>query len=52
MNENTKEIEMISILINKASIAHDSADAQRFSQAAVNAANAIRCLADIKENRG
>lgn len=40
-----KEIEE---LIKKASFAHDSSDAMRFSQAAQNAANALCALANYE----
>lgn len=41
--------EAIKILINKAQDSHDSNDAIRFSQAACNSANALRCMQDLKE---
>jgi len=41
----------VSVLIDKAAEAKDSADAMRFAQAAMNAANAIAVLDDIHHRK-
>jgi hypothetical protein len=48
MNE-AKVIENVEALVNKAAKADKSEDAMRFSQAACNAANALRCLTGPKQ---
>lgn len=40
-NQKIEALMHVSTLIQKAAFAHDSADAMRFAQAALNAANAI-----------
>jgi len=47
MNDKSKE--RITELIDKAATVHDSADALRFSQAALNAANALCSLAHVEK---
>jgi hypothetical protein len=38
-------------LITQAALAHDSGDAMRFSQAALNAANALACMSNTALGR-
>jgi hypothetical protein len=47
MNNDNKRKE-IELLIDKAAQTHDSQDALRFSQAATNVANAMRCVVETK----
>ena len=47
MKHESKRVE-IEALINKAAKADKSDDAMRFSQAACNAANAMRCMLDTE----
>ena len=47
-NDKRNEIEQ---LIDKAAKVNDSSDALRFSQAACNAAQAMRCVADTENTR-
>jgi hypothetical protein len=47
MNNDNKRKE-IELLIDKAAQTHDSQDALRFSQAACNVANAMRCVVETE----
>ena len=51
MTDRTESKKHVEELIKKAAEVHDSADAMRFAQAALNAANAILGLNEADRNR-